>query len=138
MPSWRCPHCSTPQPEASRCWVCHRSSTSCGTCRHFRGSVAARVGFCGLDRKRRPLQGDEVRACWEDGAVPVPPDPAAPGLLDLLTVAALGEPALLDRDGPSPDDAADAAAEERPAARHLGTPSATPSGSRRLWVEVEV
>jgi hypothetical protein len=137
MPSWRCPHCSTPQPEASRCWVCHRSSTSCGTCRQFRGSVAARVGFCGLDRKRRPLQGDEVRACWEDGAVPVPPDPATPGLLDLLTVAALGEPALLDRDGASPA-VADDAAEERPAARHLGAPSATPSGSRRLWVEVEV
>jgi hypothetical protein len=140
MPSWRCPHCSTPQPEASRCWVCHRSSTSCGTCRQFRGSVAARVGFCGLDRKRRPLQGDEVRACWEDGAVPVPPDPATPGLLDLLTVAALREPALLDRDGASPAvaDDADDAAEERPAARHRGAPSATPSGSRRLWVEVEV
>ena len=71
MPSWRCPHCATPQPEASRCWVCHRSSTSCGTCRHFRGSVAARVGFCGLDRRRQPLAGDEVRACWEDGATPV-------------------------------------------------------------------
>ena len=137
MPSWRCPHCSTPQPVASRCWVCHRSSTSCGTCRQFRGSVAARVGFCGLDRKRRPLQGDEVRACWEDGAVPVPPDPATPGLLDLLTVAALGEPTALDRDGPSPAFA-EVEAEERPAARRPAMTSGTPSGSRRLWVEVEV
>ncbi|HEY8438317.1 MAG TPA: hypothetical protein VIK65_06855 [Candidatus Limnocylindrales bacterium] len=83
--SWRCPHCSTPQPEASRCWVCHRSSTSCATCRHFRASVAARLGYCGLDRGRQPLAGDEVRACWEDAATPTTPDPAIPGLLDLLT-----------------------------------------------------
>jgi hypothetical protein len=122
MPSWRCPHCSTPQPEASRCWVCHRSSTSCGTCLHFRESVAARVGFCGLDRRREPLQGDEVRVCWEDGAGATVPDPVTPGLLDLLTIAALGSSAASD--------------DERPAApRRLAAASAT--GSRRLWVEVE-
>ena len=23
------------------------------------------MGFCGLDRERRPLRGDEIRACWE-------------------------------------------------------------------------
>ncbi len=86
---WRCPHCETPQPEASRCWVCHRSSTSCGTCRHFRRSVAANTGFCALDRHRLPLAGDEVRACWEDAAAPVVPDPAIPGLLGLLTEATL-------------------------------------------------
>ena len=28
--------------------------------------------------------GDEVRACWEDGAAAMPPDPSMPGLLDLL------------------------------------------------------
>ena len=128
MPSWRCPHCSTPQPEASRCWVCHRSSTSCGTCRQFRGSVAARVGFCGLDRRRRPLQGDEVRACWEDGATPVPPDPATPGLLDLLTVSALGEPSLGE---PAPGDRVTAARSG------AGMRSEPASGTRRLWVEVE-
>jgi hypothetical protein len=149
MPSWRCPHCSTPQPVASRCWVCHRSSTSRGTCRHFRGSVAARIGFCGLDRQREPLRGDEVRACWEDGAVAVAPDPVTPGLLDLLTVAALGEPASGDlEDTPSaPDrDALDGrrsradspgdAAPIAPIASRATVESA--SGSRRLWVEVEV
>jgi hypothetical protein len=129
MPSWRCPHCSTPQPEASRCWVCHRSSTSCGTCRHFRGSVAARVGFCGLDKRRKPLSGDEVRACWTDGALALPPDPVTPGLLDLLTVGALGELPALDGDEPAAGSA-----------RH-GVPAAAAShaasGSRRLWVEVE-
>ena len=127
MPSWRCPHCSTPQAEASRCWVCHRSSTSCGTCRNFRGSVAARFGFCGLDRHRLPLNGDEVRACWEDGAVPFPPDPAMPGLLDLLTVRALGEPL---------DDGVDAGQPARESSRQRPAPNRT--GAGRLWVEVEV
>ena len=127
MPSWRCPHCSTPQSEASRCWVCHRSSTSCGTCRNFRGSVAARFGFCGLDRHRLPLHGDEVRACWVDGAVPVPPDPAMPGLLDLLTVRALGEP--LDGAGGAPEPAGDSVRRQ---------PAANRTGAGRLWVEVEV
>jgi hypothetical protein len=65
MPMWRCPHCGIPQAETARCWVCHRSSTACVTCRHFRRSVAAQLGYCGLDRQRRPLRGDEIRGCWE-------------------------------------------------------------------------
>jgi hypothetical protein len=32
--------------------------------------VAAKVGYCGLDRRRAPLQGDEIRACWEAGSLP--------------------------------------------------------------------
>ena len=62
---WRCPHCETPQAEAARCWVCRRSSTACGSCRHFRRAVAGGLGYCGLDRTRAPLAGDEIRACWE-------------------------------------------------------------------------
>ena len=27
--------------------------------------MAAQIGYCGLDRQRLPLRGDEVRACWE-------------------------------------------------------------------------
>ena len=76
MPMWRCPHCGTPQAETARCWVCHRSSTACASCRHFRRSVAAQVGYCGLDRERRPLRGDEIRACWEARAE-TPEAPAA-------------------------------------------------------------
>ena len=71
MPMWRCPHCGTPQAETARCWVCHRSSTACATCQHFRRSVAGQLGYCGLDRERRPLRGDEIRACWEASTVPI-------------------------------------------------------------------
>lgn len=70
---WRCPHCGTPQAETARCWVCRRSSTACGTCRNFRHSVAGSLGYCGLDRGRQPLAGDEIRACWE--AWPAGADP---------------------------------------------------------------
>jgi hypothetical protein len=31
--------------------------------------VAAQIGYCGLDRKRQPLLGSEIRACWESGGV---------------------------------------------------------------------
>jgi hypothetical protein len=76
MPMWRCPHCGTPQAETARCWVCRRSSTSCATCRHFRRSVAAQLGYCGLDRQRQPLTGDEIRGCWEGWAVGADPQGA--------------------------------------------------------------
>jgi hypothetical protein len=130
MASWRSPYCSTPQQEASRCWVCHRSSTSCGTCRHFRGSVAAHVGFCGLDRRHEPLQGDEVRPCWVDAALTPPPDPATPGLLDLLTVGAIGTAPLGEPETLTAPPAA-TSAEPR------FTVNASSRGSGRLWVEVD-
>lgn len=72
MAVWRCPHCATPQPESSRCWVCRRSTTSCATCRHFRKGVAGGLGLCGLDPRRTALTGAEMRACWS----------AAPAALD--------------------------------------------------------
>jgi hypothetical protein len=30
--------------------------------------VAAKIGFCGLDPRRQPLDGDEIRPCWEAGS----------------------------------------------------------------------
>jgi hypothetical protein len=65
MASWRCPHCDAPQPETARCWVCHRSTTSCSTCLHFRRAIAANIGYCALDKGRAPLTGAEERPCWE-------------------------------------------------------------------------
>ena len=64
MPVWRCPHCGTPQAETARCWVCHRSSTSCATCANFRRAVFGGLGYCGIERGRSPLRGDEIRPCW--------------------------------------------------------------------------
>jgi hypothetical protein len=90
--------------------------------------VAARVGFCGLDRRRQPLHGDEVRACWEDGAVPPPPDPVTPGLLDLLTVRALRD---VDPDASPASQPGSTARRESPVPRLR-------SASTRDWVEVGV
>lgn len=63
---WHCPHCGAPQAETARCWVCRKSSTTCSTCRHFRTALAADLGYCALDRQRRPLSGLELRGCWTE------------------------------------------------------------------------
>jgi len=86
MAMWRCPHCGTPQAETSRCWVCRRSSTTCSTCRHFRQSLAAQIGYCGLDRQRLPLAGTEHRGCWTGRA-------SAPAAADEAKIAGRPRPA---------------------------------------------
>jgi hypothetical protein len=112
MPMWRCPHCGTPQAETARCWVCHRSSTTCGTCRHFRRSVAAQLGYCGLDRQRQPLNGDEIRGCWEawpgdearDAEVVAlgPAHPAdRPHRLDFVEVGAIADETMSAEEDPA-------------------------------------
>jgi hypothetical protein len=118
---WHCPHCGALQAEAARCWVCRRSSTTCSTCRKFRLSLATNVGYCALDRRRRPLTGLELRGCWEGrpGAVDVSPDasrpapvPGPPGLrgfvpIDEVTMAVTPQaeapvvPFLEARDAPT-------------------------------------
>ncbi len=87
MPMWRCPHCGTPQAETAHCWVCRRSSTACLTCRHYRRSVAAKIGYCGLDSHRLPLHGDEIRPCWEAGRATAAPSIGAVAPPDLLAIA---------------------------------------------------
>ncbi|MDL2334896.1 MAG: hypothetical protein QFC55_02550 [Chloroflexota bacterium] len=64
MATWRCPNCGTLQTETSRCFLCQRSATSCGTCAMFRASLVGGVGYCANDRKREPLSGSEQRPCW--------------------------------------------------------------------------
>ncbi len=80
---WRCPHCETPQAEAARCWVCHRSSTSCASCRNFRRSISAGVAYCALDRGRKALNGQEIRPCWEPVIALTGAGPAAGEAADL-------------------------------------------------------
>jgi hypothetical protein len=92
MAVWRCPHCATPQSEAARCWVCHRSTTSCGSCRHFRRSIANGLGICGLDPRHTALTGAEMRACW------TPPD----GILDDEAPLRLPAGAAADPDARAP------------------------------------
>ena len=129
MPMWRCPHCGTPQAETARCWVCHRSTTACATCRHFRRSVAAQLGYCGLDRARLPLRGNEIRSCWEaaipvqeepDDAPsrPVPTTPAAPILVPDRTPVRKLEFVEVGTGRPI--------GERRPGRRRAGSPNAAP------------
>lgn len=61
--------------------------------------------------------------------MPVPPDPAMPGLLDLLTVRALSRPVEDEAAAQDGDDV-------DPGPRRSGA-ARTMSGSSRLWVEVE-
>jgi len=56
--------------------------------------------------------------------VAAPPDPVTPGLLDLLTIAAVGSSRTAEADGDA----------EPP----LDRAPRTDTGSHRLWVEVEV
>jgi hypothetical protein len=48
------------------------------------------VGYCGLDRTRSPLQGDEIRPCWDAAAAPARPGsrPLAAGGTALTVIAA--------------------------------------------------
>jgi hypothetical protein len=36
---------------------------------NFRHSVIGGLGFCGLDKGREPLSGDERRGCWTGASV---------------------------------------------------------------------
>jgi hypothetical protein len=42
--------------------------------------VAGQLGYCGLDRQRTPLKGDEIRPCWEPADAATVNVPALPGV----------------------------------------------------------
>lgn len=48
------------------------------------------MGFCGLDPRRTPLDGGEIRACWEARPVVTAPDSAPP--FPLALPVAVGRP----------------------------------------------
>ncbi len=58
------------------------------------------MGYCGLDKRRTPLVGDEIRACWEAGAAPDRPS---------LPVPVMSIPAAAGRDFIEIDGSASAA-----------------------------
>ena len=73
--------------------------------------MTPRVGWCGLDRKRLLLRGDEQRGCWEAGAT-VAPGTARPRAEALpattrtfIPVAELVAPALTPVPSPAPTPA---------------------------------
>jgi hypothetical protein len=147
MALWRCPHCGTPQPVAARCWVCRRSSTSCGTCRNFRSSVVAGIGYCGLDRERLPLAGSEIRPCWD--GLPLSDIEAAPAPVVVVeTVPAPGyfagfvpvESLPTAHDGEQAIESVVAdmppAARREPIASPEPPPTTLPSGGL-LWADLE-
>jgi hypothetical protein len=125
---WHCPSCGAPQAETARCWVCRRSSTTCSTCTHFRRALAGDLGYCGLDARRRPLTGQELRGCWE----PKPEGPEVSVLSRVLDEAGrvrqARTPVPAYRAGESPpgrafvpvESVARAPAEGRPADRPTG------------------
>jgi len=48
------------------------------------------LGYCGLDRDRRPLRGDEIRPCWEGVPGPVAADAGAAAPIPLAPRGPLG------------------------------------------------
>ena len=103
--------------------------------------MAAQLGYCGLDRRRLPLAGTELRGCWEAGparildapgdaarvsgidVVAEPPSPAL-RLRDFVPVelarhreARAGRPKHTPSDGPrlEPDDQAEPGPATQPA-----------------------
>jgi hypothetical protein len=95
--------------------------------------------------------GDEVRACWEDAAIPIEPDPPIPGLLDLLSERALpmAQPAPATSPSAAASTRPDPAPEDPFAEERARTGERSVSGALRLrpdngvvvrreWVEIEV
>ncbi len=132
--TWRCPHCGTPQAESARCWVCHRSSTCCGTCANYLASLVPGTGFCALDAKRRTVRSEDLRGCWTAGGDGLLTGSGAAGMLgggaatvDGAPTTESGVPLVASRQAMRAD-----AASARPVAAGRGRPAGVPKG----WVEV--
>jgi hypothetical protein len=103
--------------------------------------VAGQLGYCGLDRRRAPLTGEEIRGCWQaapgravaDDARPV--DPARRAAADGRPIQARGP--RLDFVPVDPVVRPPAVAASPPAAS--SPPSQTPGPVLRfiLWEDVD-
>jgi hypothetical protein len=100
-------------------------------------SVAARIGYCGLDRGREPLSGGEVRSCWVgrpliiEDPVPAPaeppvavPQPAEPYLSGFVP---LDPPVVANAEAPAPP----------PVDLPVPLPSPDPTRDGLLWGDLE-
>jgi hypothetical protein len=93
------------------------------------------MGYCGLDRQRRPISGDEIRACWESR--PESMDAAADAIIPAPTRTPVPHREFIEV-GSTPSAAAERQA--RPVATapldpDLAGPVVTPRW--RLWEDIE-
>jgi hypothetical protein len=57
------------------------------------------VGYCGLDRARQPLRGDEIRGCWDEAPASIHDDDGAePAVISLAPAAEPGGSLWVDAD----------------------------------------
>jgi len=96
------------------------------------------MGYCGLDRRRAPLIGDEIRACWEGGPFSMAPTiPAARARLAVIDGAPVHQIEFVEvtagATGASADQAADDAAGDDAPEPVLQMPPDEPRWS--LWEE---
>ena len=98
------------------------------------------MGYCGLDRRRQPLAGDEIRACWEAGAI-APAEPVPVGVLTAASArAADGAPLTRRRDFIEIVSGTAAAGLDPaigPAAESPAPPSGNPEPRWSLWSDLE-
>ena len=98
--------------------------------------MAGQLGYCGLDRQRKPLQGDEIRACWEAADAASVTVAALPGVGPVWpfesgdTRTAVRELQFVEVE-PGPQAA-------EPAAPIVATPSSPAEPGWSLWGEAEV
>jgi hypothetical protein len=58
--------------------------------------VAARLGYCGLDRRRAALSGDELRGCWQRPPGDSRPAESAPWASRVIDPASGGRRSRVD------------------------------------------
>lgn len=93
--------------------------------------MAAQLGYCGLDRRRAPLVGDEIRACWESPPAAVTANPVRQASPPAVADAAEGRAGRREFieivPSPGADKPTGAASPAVPTARAVRTAAAEPA-----------